>query len=49
MMIHGRATQRIQIQEIIDEYFERHIDISPRAMAALQGRWWKGVKSTLDP
>jgi len=29
----------MQIQEIIDEYFERHIDISPRAMAALQGRW----------
>lgn len=39
MMISDRATQRMQIQEIIDEYFERHIDISPRAMAALQGRW----------
>lgn len=39
MIVRDRVTQRIQIQEIIDEYFERHIDISPRAMAALQGRW----------
>ena len=39
MMIYDRSTQRNQIQEAIDKYFKRRIEIGPRAMAALQGRW----------
>lgn len=32
-------SQRIQIQQAIESFFGRSIDVAPRAMAALQGRW----------
>lgn len=33
------SSQRTQIQETVDLFFGRRVDIAPRAMAALQGRW----------
>lgn len=38
-MEYNRKTQRTEIQSQVNRFFRRHIDISPRAMAALQGRW----------